>query len=124
MGVAALAVALLLPAAGSSRGIKEGGTFRVGIPGEVFDSIDWAKAEFPAPFVALRPTCASLLTFPDKPFPAGRRLVPELASDYPKISNGGRTYTFTIRKGVRFSTGAPVTAQDVAHTINRLLDPG
>jgi peptide/nickel transport system substrate-binding protein len=50
-------------------------------------------------------------------------VVPELAAGYPKISDGGRTYTFTIRKGLRFSTGAPVTARDVAHTINRFLDP-
>jgi peptide/nickel transport system substrate-binding protein len=49
--------------------------------------------------------------------------VPGLAVGYPNVTNGGRTYTFTIRKGVRFSTGSPVTARSVAHTINRLLNP-
>ena len=39
------------------------------------------------------------------------------------VTNGGKTYTFTIRKGFRFSTGAPVTARSFAHTINRLLSP-
>ena len=39
----------------------------------------------------------------------GQRLVPEVASGY-KVSNGGRTYTVTIRKGFRFSDGTPVTA--------------
>jgi peptide/nickel transport system substrate-binding protein len=99
------------------------GTFHVGIPAENINTVDLTLAQFPAEVVALRPTCASLLNSRDKPFPAGRQLVPELAADYPRITNGGKTYTFTIRRGLRFSTGAPVTARDVAHTINRLLDP-
>ena len=49
--------------------------------------------------------------------------MPDVAADYPKVTNGGKTYTFTIRKGVRFSTGSPVTARSFAHTINRLLNP-
>lgn len=107
----------------SAESFKDGGTLRVGIPAEDFETIDWALSDSPGPFVVLQPTCASLLARPDKAFPAGRRLVPEVATGLPKISSGGRTYTFTIRKGLRFSTGARVTAQDVAHTINRLLDP-
>jgi ABC-type oligopeptide transport system substrate-binding subunit len=51
------------------------------------------------------------------------RLQTEIAADYPKITDNGKTYTFTIRKGVRFSTGAPVTARSFAYTINRILDP-
>jgi ABC-type transport system substrate-binding protein len=117
------ALALLLPASGVTRATKEGGTFRVGIPAENLDTVDWALSGFPGDFVVLGPTCASLLRFPDKPFPAGRQLVPEVAAGLPKISNGGKTYTFIVRKRLRFSTGAPVTAGDVAYTINRLLDP-
>jgi ABC-type transport system substrate-binding protein len=60
---------------------------------------------------------------PDKPFPAGSRIVPDLAAGSPKITNDGRTYTYTLRKNARFSTGAPVTARDVQHTINRVLSP-
>ena len=111
------AALVLIPAAGT-HGIKEGGTFRVGagpIP-----SIDPAVG---APYVITRPTCAALMTFPAKPLPEGFRLVPEIAADYPKVTNGGRTYTFTIQKGVRFSTGSRVTARSFVHTINRLLHP-
>jgi len=107
----------------TAESFKDGGTFRVGIPAENFDTVDWALSSSPGDFEILQPTCASLLALPDKPSSAGRRLIPEVATALPKISNGGRTYTFTMRKGLRFSTGAPVTAQDVAHTINRLLDP-
>ena len=49
--------------------------------------------------------------------------MPDIADGLPKITNGGKTYTFTIRKGFRFSTGSPVTARSFAHTINRLLSP-
>lgn len=53
----------------------------------------------------------------------GTTIVPRLAASMPEISNGGRTYTFTLRRGVRFQNGREVTADDVAYTINRVLDP-
>ena len=112
------AVLVLIPAAGT-HGIKEGGTFRIGSPG--LTSIDPLITGGIS--VIARPTCGSLMMFPDKPLPEGLRVVPEIATDYPKVTNDGKTYTFTIRKGVRFSTGSPVTARSFAHTINRLLNP-
>lgn len=39
------------------------------------------------------------------------------------VSKDGRTYTFTIRNGLKFSDGTPVTAQDFAYSINRSLAP-
>jgi ABC-type transport system substrate-binding protein len=62
------------------------------------------------------------VNFPDKPLPTGLRLAPEVAAGY-TVSRDRRTYAFTIRKGLRFSTGAPVTAQDFAASINRVLNP-
>jgi ABC-type transport system substrate-binding protein len=113
-----LAALVLIPAAGT-HGIKEGGTFRVGMwSGFLASGID------PAFFVSRHvhtATCAGLMRLTRKP--AGLRLLPEVAVDYPKVTNGGKTYTFTIRKDARFSTGAPVTARSFAHTINRILDP-
>jgi peptide/nickel transport system substrate-binding protein len=124
-----LAVALTAAAlsVGSAAGVealraKNGGTYRVGVNGDFFGSIDPGLAG-PAAGVFLSATCAGLMTTPDKPLPAGSNLVPEIATSYPKITNGGRMYTFTIRKGVRFSTGALVTARSFAYTINRLLSP-
>jgi ABC-type oligopeptide transport system substrate-binding subunit len=116
--------ALLLAAAGSPRGIKEGGTFRIGIPAStIIDSIDPLLADFPGAVPVFDATCGGLLKYPALRFPQGLRLVPEIADGPPTISNGGKTYTFTIRKGFRFSTGSPVTARSFAHTINRLLSP-
>ncbi len=49
-------------------------------------------------------------------------LVPDLASSY-TISNDGLVYTFTLRKGVTFTDGKPVTSRDVAYTIASIQDP-
>ncbi len=51
------------------------------------------------------------------------RVVPEVAAGDPAISRDGTSYTFTIRKGFRFSTSAPVTAANYARAIKRILDP-
>ena len=71
-------------------------------------------------------TCAGLLTYPDRPGAAGKRLVPDVAKALPSVSANGRVYTFTIRPGFRFSppSDAPVTAATFKHTIDRMLSPG
>src|SRR3954447_13478568 len=48
-------------------------------------------------------TCSNLLRYPDASGTAGARLQPEIAAAQPVVSNGGRTYTFRIRRGFRFS---------------------
>ena len=70
-------------------------------------------------------TCALLLTYPDRPFPDGAKLVPDVAEALPIVSDGGRTYTFRVRTGFRFSppSNAPVTAESFRHTIERVLHP-
>src|SRR3954467_4758416 len=51
-----------------------------------------------------------------------QRLEPELAKSW-RIGNGGRTITFQLREGVAFSDGTPFTADDVAYTMQVLMDP-
>ena len=70
-------------------------------------------------------TCANLLNYPDRPAPAGTRLVPEVAAAMPRRSADGKSYTFTIRPGFRFSppSNAPVTAQTFKFSIERALSP-
>jgi len=43
--------------------------------------------------------------------------------DVPKATNGGKRYTFKIRKGVTFSDGTPLTAHDVVMTHERIVWP-
>ncbi|MCJ7587444.1 MAG: ABC transporter substrate-binding protein [Candidatus Aminicenantes bacterium] len=49
-------------------------------------------------------------------------IVPALA-EYWVISEDGRKYTFQLRRGARFHTGAEVTADDVKFSLERLLTP-
>ena len=97
---------------------REGGTFR--IAATTYDSVDPARAGF---WWAELATCALLVRYPDKPPPAGNRIVPEAAADYPSVSSDGLTYTFRIRKGIRFNTGTRVTAANYAREIDRVLSP-
>ena len=46
-------------------------------------------------------------------------VVPDIASDMPKVSPDGLTYTFTLRSDVTFSNGDRVTSQDVLYSWNR-----
>lgn len=46
------------------------------------------------------------------------KIVNDLATDY-KVSSDGLTWTFTIREGVKFHDGKPLTAKDVAFTFNK-----
>jgi oligopeptide transport system substrate-binding protein len=47
---------------------------------------------------------------------------PSLAESW-TVSDDGRTYTFRLRDGLRFSDGSPLTANDVARSWLRILDP-
>jgi ABC-type transport system substrate-binding protein len=68
-------------------------------------------------------TCAFLLNYPDKAGRASARLAPDVATGFPKISGNGKTYTYTLRSGFRFSDGSPVTAASFARAIERALSP-
>ncbi len=48
------------------------------------------------------------------------KLVPQLATKW-TVSNGGKTYTFDLRKGVKFHSGATMTCADAEYTIERNL---
>src|ERR1700676_5645527 len=47
---------------------------------------------------------------------------PGLASSW-KVTNGGKTITFQLRDGLRFSDGTSFSADDVSYTMQQLMDP-
>ncbi len=51
----------------------------------------------------------------------GTKILPGLAKSMPTVSNGGLTYTFYLRKGLKFSNGQPVVASDETHALERDL---
>ena len=65
-------------------------------------------------------TYDGLLAFQKAGGAAAFNVVPDLASSY-KITNGGKSWVFTLRKGVKFSNGKPVTANDVVASFRRIF---
>jgi len=121
-----LAGSLAIGAAGAAFGstAQEGGIFRVSLnAASGIDYMDPALASSPPGWALLDTTCARLMAYPDKPPPAAFRLQPEVATGYPKVSRDGKTFTFEVRRGFRFSNGAPVRASAFARAINRALAP-
>lgn len=59
----------------------------------------------------------SLLTYDGK-----LNLIPQLAEKY-EVSNGGKTITFTLKQGVVFSNGTPLTSADVSATFHTIINP-
>jgi YVTN family beta-propeller protein len=103
---------------------SSGGTARLDGEHDV-DYLDPALAYGGASWQLLYATCAKLLNYADRAGTAGSRLVPEVAQSLPARSADGRTYTFTIRPGFRFSppSNTPVTAQTFKDSLERSLDP-
>jgi peptide/nickel transport system substrate-binding protein len=119
LAMAVLVLGAATVVGGASGGsVPEGGVFRVAGAPDAIDPAITLDA-----YDALQATCAKLMNYPDRPMPEGTRVVPEVAARYPAVSRNGTTFTFTIRKGFRFSTGAPVTARSFAHEIDRVLSP-
>ncbi len=87
--------------------------------GDVPDSIDFAldTATYTAPL--LRMTGDGLTAFNQVSGLAGAQLVPDLATSLPAPTHGGRTYTFRLRSGIRYSNGRPVQATDFRSTFER-----
>jgi peptide/nickel transport system substrate-binding protein len=99
-----------------------GGTLRVDLRND-WDYIDPSLAYFSHSWQLENAIQLKLLGFPDAEGPAGSRMVPQAATGFPRVSRDGRTYTFTIRRGFRFSDGKPVTAANFAAAFRRALNP-
>lgn len=65
-----------------------------------------------------------LVTFQQSPGADGLRLVPDLALAVPTAADGGATYTFRIRPGIRYSDSQPLRASDFRRGIERLFRVG
>ncbi|MFE9253861.1 ABC transporter substrate-binding protein [Streptomyces sp. NPDC006879] len=50
-------------------------------------------------------------------------VVGDLATDSGQISDGGKTWTYTLKDGVKWEDGTPITSTDIRHSIERLFAP-
>lgn len=133
LGLAALVAVLAAAAAregsgntGTARAQANGGVYRTSASTmSATDNLDPTGEDNPALsfelFAAMQKT---LVGFTGLGGVAGSQLVPELARSIPTPTDGGRTYTFHLRRNVRF--GPPlnraVTSRDVAYAFQRIND--
>jgi YVTN family beta-propeller protein len=96
---------------------KKGGT-------DSIDSIDYALSMYTYVSPLLRMTGDGLTAFNQVSGLAGTQPVPDLATSLPAPTDDGRTYTFQLRPGIRYSNGRPVQATDFRSTFERFYALG
>jgi len=107
---------------GEKPGCGGGGTMKINLVSDT-DYTDPALSYYTVGWELEYATCMKLLNYPDKEAPAGSQLVPEAATGFPKVSSDGKTYTFTIKGGLKSNTGEKLSAANYAAAINRDLNP-
>jgi YVTN family beta-propeller protein len=108
-------------AASAPAGDDKGGALRL-VSTAGFISIDPATFGGLTPLSFLRLEYDTLVTFDPVPGPNGLRLVPDLALQVPSPTDGGRTYSFRLRPGIRYSDGQLVRAGDFRRGVERLFE--
>ncbi len=133
--VAALALAVCLGACGSSSsnsttnasdtgGVTASSPTVTVLMGTAPDSLDPALGATTQSAEATWLAYTGLVTYAHASGQAGTQLIPGLAQSLPTISADGKTYTFTLRKGLVYSNGQPVKATDFPYTIERAIKLG
>lgn len=72
-------------------------------------------------WTAMYDTYVPLLTYRHADGKAGDEVIPGLAKTLPRISDGGRAYTLSLRPGLRYSNGEPVRASDFKFAVERMF---
>src|SRR5664280_3310952 len=116
--------ALALSACGGSTataGPKSGGTVYLLTQADQFDQVDPQRAytgEDLAFFSATIYRSLEAYTYsPDNP--TASKLTPDLATDLGTPTDGAKTWAFTLRDGVTFQDGSPITCADMKYSISR-----
>ena len=91
--------------------------FRYPIGNSDFITLDPALTQYSNSIYALKALFSGLVGLNDK-----GEVVDVLAASH-TISPDKLTYTFTLRDGLKFSDGSPLTAEDVIYSMNRTIDP-
>lgn len=116
LGVMATSLTLILAACGSSSSSAKTQTINR-MSKDVIATMDPQMATDAISGQVLQDTGAGLLRYD------GKKLEPDVAKSLPKVSNNQKTYTYTLRKGTKWSDGKTVTAQDFVYSWRRLVDP-
>jgi len=104
-----------------SSGAKKGGIFKATLFAGI-ENIDPQRSYYVPEWQYEWLTARPLLNFAHATGARGYRLLNEGARSY-TVSRDGKTYTFHLRHGMRFSDGKPITAANYKHTFLRVLNP-
>jgi peptide/nickel transport system substrate-binding protein len=125
--VIAAVAALGLASCGSSSnessgggGGKKGGTLN-GTYASFPDYMDPALSYTAEGWTAMADVYTPLLTYKHANGVEGSEVIPGLAKEMPKITNGGKTYTLFLRPGLKYSDGTPVKASDFPFAVERMI---
>jgi peptide/nickel transport system substrate-binding protein len=96
----------------------KGGTFTI-LANSAFGVADPAQNYTLEEWQLLIDTHDGLVGFAKVPGVPGTKIVPDLATSIPTPTNGGKTYTFHIRRGIKFSNGQTLKPSDFVTTFER-----
>ena len=106
------------PSAAASSTAKPGGTFTI-LANSCFGVADPAQNYTLQEWQLLIDTHDGLTAFAKEGGIAGTKIVPDLATSIPLPTNGGKTYVFHIRRGIKFSNGQTLTPSAFVTTFER-----
>jgi peptide/nickel transport system substrate-binding protein len=101
---------------------EKGGTLKMALGAPWGDSFDPGDTYYGYSWNLLRNYARTLVMFKPAPGKEGLEVVPDMATDLGKSSDGGKTWTYTIQKGLKFEDGSPVTTKDIAYAVSRNVD--
>jgi len=99
-------------------GAQKGGTYTI-LAAAAFGVADPAQNYTLQQWQLLIDTHDGLVQFQRVGGVAGTKIVPDLATSLPQPTNGGKTYVFHIRKGIKFSNGQTLKPSDFVRTFER-----
>ncbi|MGN9841631.1 ABC transporter substrate-binding protein [Nonomuraea sp. H19] len=102
---------------------KTGGTLRV-VSTSSLESTDPGNMYLPDSFNMVRLYGRALTMFKPAPAAAGTQLVPDLAESLGVPGDGGKTWTYRLRHGLKYQDGSPITSADVKYAVLRSMDAG
>ncbi|MGV9229602.1 ABC transporter substrate-binding protein [Streptomyces nigra] len=97
---------------------QEGGTVTYEYS-DVPDSFDPGNTYYAYMYNLSRLYARPLMTFKPGAGEAGNELVPDLASAPGEPSDGGKTWTYKLRPGLKYEDGTPITSKDVKYAVER-----
>ncbi|MGV9556257.1 ABC transporter substrate-binding protein [Streptomyces sp. NPDC003401] len=98
---------------------KKGGTLKFGAAQDA-DSWDTTRGYYGMMWNFARYYSRQLVTNKAEPGAAGAEITPDLATETAKVTDDGKTYTYTLRDGITWEDGKPITSKDVKYGIERV----